>query len=55
MAEEAKEIVLLAGIEKKVASLDFSDYNPKYEDFRTGLLLANLIYYFAMGFKLRKL
>lgn len=52
-AEEAREIVLLSGMEPRVVSVDFTDYNPKFEDFRTGLLLASLVYYFALGFELR--
>lgn len=47
--EEATEIAFQAGWSKLVKGIDFTDFNPSNEDFRTGLLLANLVYYFTMG------
>ena len=52
-AEEVKEMVISAGVEPKVMGIDFADYNPKFEDFRTGLLLAGLFYYFSLGYAIR--
>lgn len=45
--EEIIEIVYLAG--KVVVSIDITDYNPTIEDYRTGFLLGNLIYYFILS------
>jgi hypothetical protein len=33
--------------------VDFTDYNPAIEDYRSGLLLANFFYYFCMGYYFR--
>ncbi|EAR92568.1 arginase (macronuclear) [Tetrahymena thermophila SB210] len=51
--EEAIEIAFQAGLCKQVKGIDFTDFNPSNEDFRTGQLLGNLIYYFTMGYALR--
>lgn len=48
-AEEAVEIMLMAGQDKRIKSLDVCDYNPTVEDYRTGYLLGNMIYYYLMG------
>lgn len=48
-AEESLEIMFLAGRDKRVNSLDISDYNPTVEDYRTGYLFANMVYYYLMG------
>ena len=53
-SEEIIEIMMIAGRCEKIIGLDISDYNPKFEDFRTGLLLGNMIYFFSMGYSLRK-
>jgi formiminoglutamase len=53
-AEEAIEIMMLAGRHEKISSVDITDYNPSIEDFRTGKLLANMVYYFTLGFTARK-
>ncbi|CAK77363.1 unnamed protein product (macronuclear) [Paramecium tetraurelia] len=45
--EEIFEIVYLAG--KFCVGLDITDYNPTIEDYRTGFLLGNLIYYFILS------
>ncbi|CAD8074967.1 unnamed protein product [Paramecium sonneborni] len=41
------EIVYLAG--KHTISLDITDYNPTIEDYGTGFLLGNLIYYYILS------
>jgi formiminoglutamase len=53
-AEESIEIMMLAGHNEKISSVDISDYNPSVEDFRTGKLVANMVYYFMLGFTARK-
>lgn len=41
--------MLLSGQHRQIVSVDISDYNPTIEDYRTGFLLANMIYYFLLG------
>jgi formiminoglutamase len=53
-AEEIIEILLMAGMNSQVISVDISDFNPASEDFRTGTLVANLIYFFLLGLSKRK-
>ena len=48
-AEEAVEIGLLAGACPKVQMMDINEFNPGVEDFRTGRLVANIIYHFILG------
>lgn len=38
----------------QVRLIDVSEYNPTVEEWRTGRLVANMFYYFAMGLVLRK-
>jgi hypothetical protein len=38
---------------ENVVSVDLSDFNPASEDFRTGTLVANLLYFFLLGFSKR--
>jgi len=40
--------MFLAG-RHKIKCIDITDYNPSREDYRTGMLLANMIYYVALG------
>jgi hypothetical protein len=47
------EIMYLSGLERKIISVDISDYCPKFEDFRTGNLISNLFYYFVMAYSIR--
>ena len=35
-------------------SMDVSEFNPAVEGYRTGRLVANLLYYFAIGVALRR-
>ncbi len=48
--EEIIEIMLEAGKNKKIVGLDIIGYNPSIEDYRTGRLLTNIIYYFILGY-----
>lgn len=45
--EEAIEIFYLSS--QKVVSVDITEYNPTIEDYRSGFVIGNLIYYFMMG------
>lgn len=49
-SEEALEIMLICGKDHRIQLVDLSEYNPPVEEYRTGRLVANMIYYFAMGF-----
>lgn len=48
-AQDALDICFEAGAHRTVQLVDFSEYNPKIEAYRTGRLLANMMYYFMMG------
>ncbi|KAL6065220.1 Arginase [Balamuthia mandrillaris] len=48
-AEDALEICFAAGKDPRVALFDLSEYNPQIEDYRTGRLVANMFYFFALG------
>lgn len=52
-SEEIFEIILQAGKERKVTSVDVTEYNHKVEDWITGKIVANLFYYYAMGIATR--
>jgi len=52
-SEEALEMCFIAGKHKNVKLFDLSEYNPAIEDYRTGRLVANMFYFFAMGLSLR--
>jgi len=52
-AQEALDICFCAGQCKKVKLFDVSEFNPKIEDYRTGRLVANMFYFFVMGFSQR--
>jgi formiminoglutamase len=54
-AHEALQICELAGSNPSVQLMDLSEFNPQIEAYRTGRLVANMFYYFAMGFARRKL
>jgi len=53
-SQEALDICLEAGKSKKVKLFDVSEFNPKIEEYRTGRLVANMFYHFAMGIVLRE-
>ncbi|KRX09847.1 hypothetical protein PPERSA_02719 [Pseudocohnilembus persalinus] len=52
--EEIQEIMFQAGKSENIQSVDITDYNPSKEDYRTGMLLVNMLYYFALGYSIRK-
>lgn len=52
-AQEALNICFLAGKSPKVMLVDVSEYNPSVESFRTGRLVALMLYYFLLGFSQR--
>lgn len=52
-SEEIIEIMRYLGSNKKVGGLDITDYNPRFEDYRTGFLLGYILYYFNLGYMTR--
>merc|ERR1711991_1182011 len=48
-SRDALEIAFQAGSHDKVCMLDVSEFNPAVEAYRTGRLVANIAYYFALG------
>lgn len=44
----------IAGATANVRLMDVSEFNPTVESYRTGRLVANMFYYFCMGFVSRK-
>lgn len=52
-SDDALEICFMAGQNPLVRLLDISEFNPVIEEYRTGRLIANMIYYFLMGVALR--
>ena len=52
---EALEMCYLAGLFPKVSMVDFSEYNPAVDIFRTGRLLSNMFYQFCKGLSQRKI
>ena len=53
-SQDALDICFLAGSNPKVKLFDLSEFNPLIEDDRTSRLVANMFYYFSMGFTQRK-
>lgn len=53
-AREALHMCMAAGKNPAVAMMDVSEFNPSVEEYRTGTLVANMFYYFAMGVAMRK-
>jgi formiminoglutamase len=53
-AQEAFDICRLAGACPQVRLIDLSEYNPLIEAYRTGRLVANMFYFFALGVAQRK-
>lgn len=53
-ALEALKICYLAGKHPKVRLFDCSEFNPEVEHKRTARLLANMFYFFALGFSERE-
>lgn len=47
--EDALEISLLVGSNPLVVLMDVSEYSPAVEDYRTGRLLATMLYSFCLG------
>ncbi len=54
-AHEALQICEIAGRNPIVKLMDLSEFNPEIEAYRTGRLVANMFYFFAMGVARRKL
>lgn len=52
-SQEALNICLIAGKHPKVKLFDLSEYNPLVEEWRTGKLVANMFYFFALGLSIR--
>lgn len=48
-ADEALEMMFVAGQEPNVCLVDMSEYNPRIERDRTGRLVAAMIYHFMLG------
>ena len=53
-AQHALNMCLYAGIHNHVKLFDISEFNPRIEDYRTGRLVANMFYYFLLGYAIRK-
>ena len=43
------EICFELGKDIRIKSIDFTNYNPLVEDYRSGYFLSNMIYYFILG------
>ena len=52
-SQEALDICFTAGRHRHTRLLDLSEFNPDVEEYRTGTLVCNMIYYFLMGLALR--
>eukprot|EP00127_Corallochytrium_limacisporum_P005664 Clim_evm43s210 gene=Clim_evmTU43s210 len=52
-AEDAVEIMLVAGRSLKVRCVSVSEFNPNVEEERTATLIASMIYHFATGHALQ--
>jgi len=39
----------LAANDKRLVSVDITEFNPAIEDYRSGFLLGNIIYYLMLG------
>lgn len=48
-SEEIIEIAYLAANDKRLVSVDITEFNPSIEDYRSGFLLGNIIYYLMLG------
>lgn len=48
-SQDALGICYASGRHAGTRIMDLSEFNPKVEDYRTGRLVANMFYYFAMG------
>jgi len=53
-AQEALELCFTAGKHANVKLFDLSEYNPVIEEYRTGRLVANMFYFFALGLSMRR-
>merc|ERR1712000_736323 len=52
-AHDALQICFAAGKNEKVSLFDLSEFNPSVEEHRTARLVANMFYYFALGYATR--
>lgn len=52
-SEEIIEIMFLCGKNPNIFGVDLTDFNPRFEDYRTGFLLGYMIYYFNLGMMTR--
>ena len=52
-SDDAMLMCYHAGLHPRVRMMDFSEMNPLIEDYRTGRLVANMFYYFCMGYSNR--
>jgi len=48
-AQQALDVCFEAGAHLKTRMVDLSEFNPDVEEYRTGTLVCNMIYYFLMG------
>jgi len=51
--DEALEICQTCGNDQNVVLLDLTEFNPEVEEARTGKFIAEMIYYFVLGFAAR--
>lgn len=52
-ADDALEICFAAGAHPNVQLFDLSEYSPDVEEYHTGKLVANMFYYFCLGYARR--
>eukprot|EP00602_Paraphysomonas_sp_CaronLab_P005227 CAMPEP_0185037454 /NCGR_PEP_ID=MMETSP1103-20130426/31911_1 /TAXON_ID=36769 /ORGANISM="Paraphysomonas bandaiensis, Strain Caron Lab Isolate" /LENGTH=700 /DNA_ID=CAMNT_0027575435 /DNA_START=22 /DNA_END=2124 /DNA_ORIENTATION=- len=52
-ADETLDMCLALGCDPNVAAFSISGLNPDVEEIQSGLLMAEMIYYFLMGFAIR--
>jgi formiminoglutamase len=53
-AHDALFMAYSAGLNPRVRLFDLSEFNPKFDEYRTGRLVANMFYYFCLGVAGRK-
>lgn len=52
-SDEALEMCMTCGSDQNVVLFDLSEFNPEVEEARSGKLIAEMIYYFVLGFAAR--
>lgn len=52
-SDDALAICFAAGSDARVALFDLSEFNPDIEAYRTGKLVAAMLYHFLLGFSKR--